>query len=76
MKNTTLNIRTTDETKLLLQQAAKILGTSISGFLLTIAQEKAHELVRSQSNFVLDDKKWNLLCDALDKKPTENSKLT
>ena len=75
MRNTTLNIRTTDANKYLLQQAAEMLGTTVSGFLLNTATEKAHELIQNQKYFTLDDEHWNKFYQALDREPSKNSKL-
>lgn len=75
MRNTTLNIRTTDKNKYLLQQAADILGTTVSGFLLNTATEKAHRLIQNQNHFSLDDEHWEIFCQALDREPSKNLKL-
>jgi len=75
MRNTTLNIRTTDKTKHLLQQAANMLGTTVSGFLLNSATAKAHEIIQNQNHFFLDDNRWNMFCEELDRAPSKNKKL-
>ena len=75
MRNTTLNIRTTDHTKHLLQQAANMLGTTVSGFLLNAATDKAHEIIQNQNHFALGDKQWRAFCDVLDRAPSSNAKL-
>lgn len=75
MRNTTLNIRTTDQNKYLLQQAANMLGTTVSGFLLNTATEKAHQLIQNQNHFTLDDAHWDKFCQVLDRKPSKNIKL-
>lgn len=70
-----LNIRTTDKTKHLLQQAAAMLGTTVSGFLLSSAMEKAYELVQNQNHFMLDDDQWEKFCYELDRAPAKNRRL-
>ena len=75
MRNTTLNIRTTDRTKHLLQQAANMLGTTVSGFLLSTATDRAYELIQNQSHFVLDNEEWEDFCAALDRSPRKKKKL-
>ena len=75
MRNTTLNIRTTDQNKYLLQQAADMLGTTVSGFLLNTATEKAHQLIQNQNHFPLDNVRWDAFCQAMDRKPSKNIKL-
>ena len=75
MRNTSLNIRTTDKTKHLLQQVSDMLGTTVSGFLLTCATEKAYEIIQNQSSFCLAEEEWDKLCKDLDRSPTKNKKL-
>lgn len=75
MRNTTVNVRTTDKTKQLLQQVAEMLGTTVSGFLLSCATEKAHKLMRDQHHFLLNDEQWANFCEQLDRKPATNKKL-
>lgn len=75
MRRITLNIRTTNETKNLLQQAANMLGTTVSGFLLNSASERAYDLIQNQTHFFLNDYEWNALCERLDCSPHENQKL-
>lgn len=75
MRRTTLNIRTTTETKYLLQRAADMLGTTVSGFLLNSAMEKAHDIIQEQKHFFLDESRWDIFCTKLDCKPSKNQKL-
>lgn len=75
MRRTTLNIRTTSETKHLLQRAAEMLGTTVSGFLLNSAMEKAHDIIQKQKHFLLDESQWDIFCTTLDCEPTKNQKL-
>lgn len=75
MRNTTLNIRTTDKTKHLLQQAANMLGTTVSGFLLSTATDRAHEMIQNQNHFILEEEEWDNFCNALDRNPKENPEL-
>jgi len=75
MRNTTLNIRTTDKTKHLLQQAANLLGTTVSGFLLNTATDKAHEIIQNQNHFALDNNQWKDFCSILDRPPSKNKQL-
>lgn len=75
MKTELLNIRTNVETKQLLKQASKMLGTTISGFLLRCATEEAHKIIQNQTNFMVDDKTWKEICNELDKPPAKNKNL-
>jgi len=69
MKNTALNIRTSEENKRLISKAANMIGTNLSNFLITTATEKAYKILNEQSNIILDTKQWNAFCKALDRKP-------
>lgn len=75
MRNISLNIRTTDNTKMLLQQAADLLGVTVSSFLLNTATEKACKLIESQNHFYLKEEQWKKLSKALDKEGSDNKKL-
>jgi uncharacterized protein (DUF1778 family) len=75
MRNAILNIRTTDKNKYLLQQAADMLGITVSGFLLNTATEKAQQLIQNQNHFALDNEHWDIFCRELDRKPSQNLKL-
>ena len=75
MKDILLNVRTTNETKQLLREAARMLGTTVSGFLLSAATKEAHELINNKTHFVLNEEQWKDFCAALDEKPIENKAL-
>lgn len=75
MKDILLNVRTTNETKQLLKEAARMLGTTVSGFLLSSATKEAHELINNKTHFVLNEEQWKDFCTALDEKPIENKAL-
>lgn len=76
MRNVKLNIRTTDHTKMLLQQAADLLGVTVSSFLLNTATERAYNLIEQQNHFYLKADQWDKICKILDKEGSENKKLT
>ena len=42
MRDILLNVRTNSETKQLLKEAATMLGTTVTGFLLSTATKEAH----------------------------------
>lgn len=75
MRTTTLNIRTSNETKHLFQEVAAMLGTTVSGFLLSSATEKAYQLIQNKNHFLLNDDDWDKLCNKLDQDPARNLKL-
>lgn len=75
MRDILLNVRTNSETKQLLKEAATMLGTTVTGFLLSTATKEAHELINNKHHFILNTEQWNKFCNALNTKPKENKAL-
>ena len=51
MRDILLNVRTDTATKELLKEAAAMLGTTVTGFLLSTATKEAHELINNKHHF-------------------------
>jgi uncharacterized protein (DUF1778 family) len=75
MRDILLNVRTDTATKELLKEAAAMLGTTVTGFLLSTATKEAHELINNKHHFFLNSEQWNKFCSALDEDPKENKAL-
>ena len=75
MRDILLNVRTDNATKQLLKEAASMLGTTVTGFLLSTATKEAHELINNKQHFFLNNEQWNKFCSALDDNPQENKVL-
>ena len=75
MRDILLNVRTDTATKELLKEAAAMLGTTVTGFLLSTATKEAHELINNKHHFFLNNEQWNKFCSALDENPKENKAL-
>lgn len=75
MRDILLNVRTDTATKELLKEAAAMLGTTVTGFLLSTATKEAHELINNKHHFFLNNEQWNKFCSALDDHPKENKAL-
>ena len=75
MRDILLNVRTDTATKELLKEAAAMLGTTVTGFLLSTATKEAHELINNKHHFFLNNEQWNKFCSALDEDPKENKAL-
>lgn len=75
MRDILLNVRTDKATKELLKEAAAMLGTTVTGFLLSTATKEAHELINNKHHFFLNNEQWNKFCSALDENPKENKAL-
>jgi uncharacterized protein (DUF1778 family) len=75
MRDILLNVRTDQETKQLLKDAASMMGTTVTGFILSTAKKEAHQLFNSKTKFYLNDEQWEGFCKALDKDPKDNKAL-
>ena len=75
MRDILLNVRTNSETKQLLKEAATMLGTTVTGFLLSTATKEAYKLLNNKRHFILNTEQWNKFCNALNDKPNENKAL-
>ncbi|WP_316354690.1 type II toxin-antitoxin system TacA family antitoxin [Candidatus Trichorickettsia mobilis] len=69
MKNTALNIRTSEEKKRLISKAANMIGSNLSNFLIQSATKEAYRILNEQNNIMLDDEQWEAFCNQLDQKP-------
>lgn len=68
-KETRLSIRTTPESKDLLERAAKKENKNLSDFVLDNALSAAEAIVADDANFSLDKKQWKKFVAALDAPP-------
>ena len=75
MRDILLNVRTDTATKELLKEAAAMLGTTVTGFLLSTATKEAHELINNKHHFFLNNEQWDKFCSALDENHKENKAL-
>lgn len=69
MKNTAMNIRTSEDKRKLIRKAANMVGVNVSNFLIQSATEKAYKILNEQNNITLDNKQWDEFCNILDQKP-------
>lgn len=66
-----INLRISNEEKMLIDQAARSMGKSRTAFILENTLRAAEELVLDRTRFTLDSKQWDQISTALDKQPTE-----
>lgn len=66
-KDTAITLRISKPEKNLLAQAAKLRQTTLTNFVLEEAYHAAQETISEQVKFMLNDKEWQLFCDALDR---------
>ena len=65
-KDTAITLRISTQQKNVLSQAAKIRHTTLTNFVIEEAFHAAQDTVADQVQFNLDDRQWQLFCDALD----------
>ena len=63
------SLRATPRQQRLIEVAAERQGRSATDFILESACEKAEQALTDQTRFVLDDKRWKLFMNALDRPP-------
>ncbi|MBC8372800.1 MAG: DUF1778 domain-containing protein [Phycisphaerae bacterium] len=73
--NTRLDVRLAGEHKKLIQQAAELLGQSISAFTVSTLVQEAQQVVERFSSLRLSDRDRDLFLDALDNPPEPNERL-
>ncbi len=70
-----IDLRTTTEIKDTLALAAKLLGTTVSGFLIGTAYKQAQSLLNEQQSIKLNDTERERFFAILDNPPAPNEKL-
>jgi uncharacterized protein (DUF1778 family) len=75
VKDCRVDLRTSKDTKSLLERGANAKGQTLTDFVLTSAQEKAEMLLADQKEFVISPKRWDSFLAALDKPVTRRERL-
>lgn len=70
-----INLRTTHETKTIIEQAAELMGTSLSAFMLSHAYEAARRVINEQQLLVLSNRDRDAFVAALENPPKPNQAL-
>jgi uncharacterized protein (DUF1778 family) len=70
-----MSLRVDDETKSLIDRAARALGQDRTEFMVSIARARATEVLLDQTFFALKPTEWNAFLGALDNPPPPNAKL-
>lgn len=71
-----IDLRTSVETKALIARAAATTGMSVSAFLLSAAQERAHAVLSQTDSLTLTPRDWEAFVAALDHQDRPRPKLT
>lgn len=74
-KNKNINLRVDVETQSIIDKAAELNNQSRSEFMLSVARERAMEILLDRSHFFLDEECWDAFTESLDDAPKTNSKL-
>lgn len=61
-----INLRTSPEAKALIERAAAIMGSTVSGFMLQNAYEAASRLIEQQERITLSDRDRDVFLDAIE----------
>lgn len=75
VKEATVQLRVSGYQKDILSQAAKLLRTTLSNFVLANAYKAAQQVLTDQVHFRLSPEKWNSFCQALDQPARDISTL-
>lgn len=75
VKNTRLDIRTTTSAKEILEQAANMMGTTLSAFMLESAMSKARDIIAQNQVIHLNHKESERFISSLQQPPKPNEKL-
>ena len=65
MERARINIRLTQEIKAMIEEAASIMGMSLTDFLVSSAKEKAEQAVEQHNSFLASQRDREIFFDAL-----------
>jgi uncharacterized protein (DUF1778 family) len=74
-RSTSISLRISNETLLIIDQASEINGKNRTDFMLDLARCEAERVLREQRLFRLDKTEWDELMNYLDKPEVENKNL-
>lgn len=70
-----ISLRTTAHTKAVIEQASRMLGVSVSHFILSTMYEKAQQMIQNEHTWQVNESEWKALLAALDNPPPANQAL-
>jgi len=70
-KQTRLTVRISTQQKNVIEQAARLLNTTLSNFVLQRAYDAAQAILAEQHQFRLPKEQWQAFCKALDAPPRD-----
>jgi len=74
-ESTRINLRTSLEAKVLIERAATLMGTSVSGFMLQNAYEAARSIVADNDTLMLSQRDFEAFVAACENPPPPNPAL-
>lgn len=75
LRQARMNLRTTQQRKDELEEAARHANKSVSSFVLDAASAEARRILADRTTFVLGQDEWATFTEALDRPPRENPRL-
>lgn len=70
-----INLRASPEAKAMIERAAALMGTTVSGFMLQNAYEAARRIVTENDTLVLSQRDFEAFVDAIENPPEPNEAL-
>ena len=74
-RSSRLDVRLRKEQKLLIEQAARLLGQTVSAFTTAVALREAEQVIEKFGNLRLSNRDRDIFLAALDNPPEPNAKL-
>jgi uncharacterized protein (DUF1778 family) len=75
LRDTTINLRTSESERTLIDRAAEALGKTRSEFMLEAARREAETVLLDRRYFTLDSEAFDRFMAILDKPPADNPRL-
>ncbi|HDF2341371.1 TPA: DUF1778 domain-containing protein [Morganella morganii] len=75
LKKQRIDLRLNQDDKSMIEEAAAMSNQSISQFMVSIASQRAVEVIEQHRRLILSEESWNLVQDAISNPPVPNSRL-
>lgn len=75
LKKQRIDLRLNEDDKNMIEEAAAIINQSISQFMVSIASERAVEVINQHRCLILNEESWDLVMKAISNPPLPNDRL-
>ena len=75
LKKQRIDLRLTDDDKIIIEEAAAISNQTITQFVVASASERAAEVIEQHRRMVLNEQSWSLVMEAITQPPAPNDRL-